>query len=541
MKQEDFFEIMDGASEQNITDLMQHLRFRQIPAVQEDITMEQTDETRKKGIRMTRRGMVTGSAVAAVLLALNIGLGAHLFSGSKQQDELLSASNEEITVSEAECMPETTLTVTGTQAADTVTTAQNTKTTAKTVTSAVQSGTQKQTGTAAAVQTAAKTSTVQTAGTAAKTTAKTAAGTTAGTTVSTTAKTTAQTTATAPRSTAFEYALVPADKAYETVSGQPVCHVKPGEQFNMNLTVRNDRNPRSIHLSFNISKFNMLTVSNVRYYNGRALAYRNVADVNNDDRLLVFNGDGNDGNGLPDDTVLATYTLIAPSEPGHYTIQAYDSELFEDTMRKEPVSCRMSGVEIIVDADSSIPQNSAVWLADPEKMDEPVICMEPVTAHAGQKNVPVNVRILGCSGFVSGHMMFGFDTALKPLMYECDTPTELSQNERDRLGIGTDGTLLEHAPLMGASVCAGKLINVFFNNYRTYDYDRFCYVYNGETAEDARISNEGVLFTMYFDMPEECGRYRIYAIQGNIDGAAPACAEWQDINTFIPCEIVVVP
>nr|MCR4759308.1 hypothetical protein [Oscillospiraceae bacterium] len=68
MKQEDFFEIMDGASEQNITELIQHLRFRQIPAVQEDITMEQTDETRKKGIRMTKRGMITGSAVAAVLL-----------------------------------------------------------------------------------------------------------------------------------------------------------------------------------------------------------------------------------------------------------------------------------------------------------------------------------------------------------------------------------------------------------------------------------------------------------------------------------------
>ena len=36
MKQEDFFKIMDGASEQDITELMQHRRFRQIPADQEE-------------------------------------------------------------------------------------------------------------------------------------------------------------------------------------------------------------------------------------------------------------------------------------------------------------------------------------------------------------------------------------------------------------------------------------------------------------------------------------------------------------------------
>ena len=533
MKQEDFFEIMDGASEQNITELMQHLRFRQIPAVQEDITMEQTDETRKKGIRMTKRGMITGSAVAAVLLVLNIGLGGYLLSGSKHQDELLSTINEEIPVSEVETVPNTTATTgTGTQLSSATVTALSTKTTAA-KTAAVQSGTKKQTGT----ETAAKTTAVQTAATAG-TTGEPLANT-AGTTVSTAAKTTVQTTAPIPKSTAFEYAMVPADKPYETISGKPVCHVKPGGQIKLNLIVQNDRGAASVHLSYNISKFNMLTATANPDYSGRVIPYRNVAEPGNDDRTVVFNGINSDGTRLPDGTVLATYTLIAPTEPGRYSIQGEESTLLD--AEENTISCQLSGTEIIVDTDSSIPQDAAVWLVDPETVSSPAVCMEPVTAHAGQKNVPVDVRIPGCSGFVSGHIMFGYDSALKPLMYECDTPTELTQNERDRLGIRTDGTLLEHAPGVNAAVIAGKLINVSFNNYMCYDFDRLCYVYNGETAEDVRISDDGILITMYFDMPEECGRYRIYAIQGNVDGAAPACAERQDINTFIPCEIVVVP
>ena len=110
MKQKDFFEIMDGATEQDITELMQNLRFRQIPPVQEENTMEQTNETRKKEIRMTKRGMITGSAVAAVLLVLNIGFGAHLLFGSNQQGELPSAINEGTPVFEAENVHATTTT-----------------------------------------------------------------------------------------------------------------------------------------------------------------------------------------------------------------------------------------------------------------------------------------------------------------------------------------------------------------------------------------------------------------------------------------------
>ena len=190
MKQEDFFKIMDGASEQDITELMQHRRFRQIPADQEEHHMEQTDEPRKKGIRMRKRGMITGSAVAAVLLALNIG-GGYLLSRSRAGDDLLSVTSEECVVSEAETLPETTVTVSGTELAATTVRAseQYTNTTANALTAASERSSQT-TEKPAAGQTAPSGT-----GTAENTTAKMTAKTSANTSEKTTAKTTADTTA----------------------------------------------------------------------------------------------------------------------------------------------------------------------------------------------------------------------------------------------------------------------------------------------------------------------------------------------------------
>ncbi len=78
MKQEDFFKIMDCASEEDITEMMQHRRFRQVPSGEEEITLKQT---KQKEIRMTRRGVAAGTAVAAILLALNVGGGYLLLHG----------------------------------------------------------------------------------------------------------------------------------------------------------------------------------------------------------------------------------------------------------------------------------------------------------------------------------------------------------------------------------------------------------------------------------------------------------------------------
>ena len=93
MKQEDFFRIMDCASEEDITEMMQHRRFRQVPSGEEEITLKQT---KQKEIRMTRKGVAAGTAVAAALLALNVGGGYLLLHGKEDQQ----ASTEEAAVTE---------------------------------------------------------------------------------------------------------------------------------------------------------------------------------------------------------------------------------------------------------------------------------------------------------------------------------------------------------------------------------------------------------------------------------------------------------
>ena len=82
MKQEDYFRIMDCASDEDITEMMQHRRFRQVPSGEEEITVKQTEQKR---IRMSRRGAAAGTAVAAALLALNVGGGYLLLRGKDTQ------------------------------------------------------------------------------------------------------------------------------------------------------------------------------------------------------------------------------------------------------------------------------------------------------------------------------------------------------------------------------------------------------------------------------------------------------------------------
>lgn len=83
MKQEDYFRIMDCASDDDITEMMQHRRFRQVPSGEEEITVKQTEQ---KKIRLSRRGAAAGTAVAAALLALNVGGGYLLLHGRNEQN-----------------------------------------------------------------------------------------------------------------------------------------------------------------------------------------------------------------------------------------------------------------------------------------------------------------------------------------------------------------------------------------------------------------------------------------------------------------------
>lgn len=100
MKQEDYFKIMDCVSDEDISDLMKHRRSRYIPAEKEEIVMAQSQHTEKNEIQMTRRKAMIGSAVAAVLLAVNVGGGYLLLHTHEQTDPGSAADTDSVQLTE---------------------------------------------------------------------------------------------------------------------------------------------------------------------------------------------------------------------------------------------------------------------------------------------------------------------------------------------------------------------------------------------------------------------------------------------------------
>ncbi len=224
-------------------------------------------------------------------------------------------------------------------------------------------------------------------------------------------------------------------------------------------------------------------------------------------------------------------------------ITDYYYNAYADAGQTIHIDCEILGAEIIVD-EAEGTQESGI---DPETAEGPTVYIGAVTAHAGQKNVPVNVYVRGCDPFVSGTLRFGYDSALKSLLYDCYAEYDSDVTEDSRLGISVDGTLLENVMTLRSSSIHGNTIMVSFNNYRAFGYDSKgipTVFRNGETQADAAITEDGVLFTMYFDMPEECGQYRIFASEGTLGGGAqdePGCLPNQTVQNFIPCDITVIP
>ena len=538
MKPEDYFKIMDCASEEDITEMMQHRRFRQIPSGEED-TMKQSEQQEKKVFRMTRRGVASGTAVAAALVLLNVGFGKFMLHKAAEQS--VSTADSEI------------YEVTGT-ASETATAVQAAATTAVTETA---SNAAEQTS--FAQQTTANASTQQTGETPAA--VKQASAETPAAKSQQTSASPAK--AETPKNSKLTYSLVPADRTYESTetneNAPVVFHAKAGEQIKMQLKVQNDPGVAYFGIQYNMAQFNLLSQTKVKYYNGNvnSIFFGNGQD--REDRILTIDGTGNGSTKAPDGAALAEYTLLAPTRPGRYLIQEYVTEpityvndlgeevpvynVYLDADQTTHVDYEAFGAEIIVEAADK----ASTYLIDPETMNGPTLYMEPITAHAGQKNVPVNVYVKGCDPFVSGFLRFGYDSALKSKLFDCDTMNDSDQTASCRLGISVDGTLLEHTMHLDSSTLNSSVITVSFNNYREFGYNEAgkpTVFRNGETAADATITDDGILFTMFFDMPEECGQYQIYASEGSLGGGAaeePDCLPTQKLQNFIPCNITVIP
>ena len=116
----------------------------------------------------------------------------------------------------------------------------------------------------------------------------------------------------------------------------------------------------------------------------------------------------------------------------------------------------------------------------------------------------------------------------------------ISRGEDDRSGIGLDGTLLEDVPWCAASKSEEdrpeSRLDVNFNMH--WRYSKNGLIYN--EREDTVIRDEGVLLRLYFDMPEKCGRYRIYVAVVNLSGYSAECGTQASVETM-PTDIIIVP
>ena len=98
MKQDEFLDLMNGVSEEYIAEMMDHRQMQPISPDKEITMMKNTDNTNGKQIRINRRTVAAGSAVAAALLALNVG-GIILLhhNAENMQANTSTASGQDIT------------------------------------------------------------------------------------------------------------------------------------------------------------------------------------------------------------------------------------------------------------------------------------------------------------------------------------------------------------------------------------------------------------------------------------------------------------
>ena len=513
-------------------------RMKQDPACKQAVL----EKARRPRSIFARRGMFTGTAAAAALLALNIGLGGYILQKAAEKSE--TADSDTIEITEA---------VTGTNASG-VNSGQTETTVLQTVVTAAAEQGKTVPEQTAQNQTAQNQTATDRTEQAAKT-EQTVTEQTAQTTVQPKQGPVQPVETVKPKDDQLSFLLIPADRPY-TFAGYDaeapvVCHVRPSEKFSLQLRVWNDPGMTDFNIDYNIQTFDMVLGNNMVGY-GNSVAVGGSSNIGAEkDRFMNFYSYewkwAEDP--LPDDTVLYEITLLAPTEPGHYMIRETEANehlnnvgcLSPDTGRRFLGRCEISGIEIIVDEEDYTSVDEAEWLFDPEaETDRVLVYAEPIVAHAGQKNVPVNVWIKGCQPFETGSIIKNYDLTLEPLVTDETASSQMERGENDLSGIGLEGTLLEQAMWCSASKIpeaepVGR-INVTFNTY--WRYSKNGPVYSDHA--DTEIRDEGVLLRLYFDMPEKCGRYRLYVACVNISGFSSAYGPQSSVD-LVPTDIIVVP
>lgn len=518
-------------------------RLKQDPACKEEVLKLALQPK----IHMTKRGMITGSAVAAALLALNIGIGGYLLAGNRAGDELLSAANEEVSVAEADVLPETT--VTGTSLSAAAETVRLTASTAKATSAAAQSSTQKTTKTAAASQSTEKPAAGQTASAGTDTTVRT--------TAHTTAKTTAEPDAAfvpAEQNGEVIYRIIPTDRNYtDGTENEELnsCHAEYGETLTVKMTVENMPAAAAGNLRISCQGAEVLGVQ-------KGAAYPDAAETL-DISDSAFGGfttqiDYHYRNSLPvqaaDGTAVFYVTLKMPEFDNNIWIipdNNYNLEMFfADADMNYPFRYGCYGLKICVgeggktfppmppfkeendvspDADdeaafaepfSPVHLYPAYYEDKPESIESADSTdrdfwfeVGNVQAHAGDKNVAVPVIVHGNTGFSSGGFLFPCDPALSLSPDPEFDPDKDSANKNVR----AESTKLMKACLMSVTTPVSD--------------PNFAFI--GFASAKNTVS-DGTAFILYYDVPEDAAAGSTYQIRMKVYNLEKHSDEAEDLQ-----------
>ena len=525
-------------------------KLRHDPACKEEIlTMAKQEK-----IRISKRGVITGTAAAAVLLAVNIGVGTFLYSQHKALD---TASNETAEVSEfdlqvkeeplqtttaaaEQTVTETTATTAKEKTEKSVTTKKDTNE-AKTTTAAKKDGKQaavttaaKNNGNQTAATTAAKNNGNQTAATTAAPKVTTAAPkTTTAKRTTTTAKhttTTAKQTTAAPTTTTavqkppvtdrLIYNLVPGGKtgwtpAYENDLANNVYRAQPGEELRVDLKVKNDPGTGYVVLGFEFGEVQLLRTEVGGAYAGQY----GPSLLGNDDLSLPGVIDFMCRNGqamhAADDSVMASFYVKVPQKAGRYTVMldGDDSRVMSQDSRPDEGKYQnftYYGLDILV-GDTPMPGMAQPMTSEPyyeaEKNETPA-----TTEPAAQSDV-MDVPNYNSPAEVGDKMAIGVEQVTA---HAGDKHVPVRVYVKNNVGVTSLGLRLIHSSGISAEPNGRKLLFVLDPAYAdclsSSSENPIEKIWGFSLIGGENITSDGTVLTFYVDIPDTASTGDVFKI-----------------------------
>lgn len=138
---------------------------------------------------------------------------------------------------------------------------------------------------------------------------------------------------------------------------------------------------------------------------------------------------------------------------------------------------------------------------------EMTMYVEPVSAHAGDKSVPVSVSVKNNRGFAATGVQLFYDPALKPV--KTGETSQISAIPFAKYQLGE-----QYKDFMSTCMVGEEKHIVAFSAMHT---------------ENCTV--DGTLFTVYFDIPDDAKAGTQYAFQCNVDSMTDSTQQKMEIQT----------